>query len=482
MTDAPPDDSTATPVRPDDTTTTATTARPEAGVCPVTGARARAVRGPRSFPLSNPVISTVAYAADPPGYSLRAQRDHGTVVRLPILPHNPTVQLSAPDGIRRVLQVNADNYARGAYYEAFELFMGRGLLTLEDRDWRAHRKAVNPAFTPQAIADRAGQSDEAIAALLDRWAAHARTGEPFDLFPEAMKLTCRVLGMALVGKDLSQDGGEFAEAVSVALEAIFKNVGSVDKAIPSFVPTPYRRRVARARRTLERVVAQAARDVDNGAGGEVATLIRAADLPDDALWSDLVTLFLAGVETTALALTWTLYEIARHGEVRDTLAEETDRVLGGRPPTAGDLDRLTYTAMVVDESLRAHPPVWQFTREAIEDDVLSGHHVPAGTPLLVSVYGAHHNPEQWDEPERFDPERFRPGGSPARDRSAYLPFGGGRRQCIGKRMGLALLQQTVAAVAGRFRISPAQGAVRGGAFITLFPKGGIRVTIQERAR
>ncbi|MEU0102466.1 cytochrome P450 [Streptomyces sp. NPDC006267] len=465
---------------PDDLTTTPSP--PDAAVCPVTGARAKPVEGPTKFPRSSPIMSTVAYAADPPGYSLRAQRDHGTVVKLPILPHNPTVQVSAPDGIRRVLQGNADNYARGAYYEAFELFMGRGLLTLDDGDWRVHRKAVNSAFTPNAIAARGAHSDEAVAALLDRFAEHARSGKPFDLFQEAMSLTSRVMGIALVGKDLSQDGGEFAEAVSVALEAIFKNVGSVDKAIPSFVPTPYRRRVARARRTLERVVAEAARDVDLGVGGEVATLIREADLPDDALWADLVTLFLAGVETTALSLTWTLYEAARQSEVRERLEEETDRVLGGRPPAAAELDALTYTAMVVDESLRMHPPVWQFTREAIEDDVLAGHSIPAGTPLLVSVYGAHYNPEQWEDPERFDPERFRPGVPTTRDRSAYLPFGGGRRQCIGKRMGLALLQQTVAAVFGRYHVSVERETVRGGAFITLFPKGGMRVQVRERTR
>ncbi len=451
-------------------------------VCPVTGARAKEPEGPSRFPLSSPVISTVAYASDPPGYSLRAQAEHGTVVKLPILPHNPTVQLSAPDAIRRVLQGNADNYARGAYYEAFELFMGRGLLTLDDGDWRGHRKVVNPAFTPNAIAARAAESDAAVADLLDRWSEHARTGRPFDLFGEAMRLTCRVMGLALVGKDLSQDDGEFAEAVSVALEAIFKNVGSLDKAIPSFVPTPYRRRVARARRTLERVVAEAARDVDLGMGGEVATLIRESDLPEDALWADLVTLFLAGVETTALALSWTLYEVARDPVVRGGLEEETDQVLGGRMPTVKDLGELPYAGMVVDEGLRMHPPVWQFTREAIEDDVLADHHIPAGTPLLVSVYGSHYNPEQWQDPQRFDPERFRPGATPSQDRSAYLPFGGGRRQCIGKKMGLGLLQQTVAAVSGRFRLTLTRDAARQGAFITLFPKGGIQVKAEERHR
>ncbi|MFF4227938.1 cytochrome P450 [Streptomyces sp. NPDC001820] len=454
--------------------------RPSGG-CPVTGAGAKQVEGPNGFPMSLPLLSTVAYAADPPGFSLRAQKNHGTVVKLPLLPHNPTVQLSSPEAIRRVLQGNADNYSRGAYYEAFELFMGRGLLTLDDGDWRPHRKVVNPAFTPNAIAARAAETDAAVADLLDRWAEHARTGRPFDLFTESMALTCRVMGLALVGKDLSQDGGEFARAVSVALEAIFKNVG-LDKIIPAFIPTRHRRRTAAARRTLERVVAQAAQDVDLGVGGEVATLIRESDLPEDALWSDLVTLFLAGVETTALTLCWTLYEIARNPVVRDHLEEETDRVLGRRLPTNRDLADLPYAGMVVAEGLRMHPPVWQFTREAIEDDVLADHHIPAGTPLLVSVYGAHYNPEQWENPEQFDPERFRPGSTATQDRSAYLPFGGGRRQCIGKRMGLALLEQAVAGISGRFRLTLTSGEAGSGAYITLFPKGGIRVTAKERRR
>ncbi|MGC3003050.1 cytochrome P450 [Streptomyces sp. G35A] len=453
--------------------------------CPVTGAtEAPEPDGPTGLPLAWPVVgSTVLYAADPPAFVVRAQRAHGTVVKLPMLPHNPTVQVTAPEGIRRILQGNADNYCRGAYYEAFRLFMGNGLLTLDDADWRGHRKVVNPAFTPGAIAARADATDAAVADLVGRWAEHARVGEPFDLYAESMRLTSRVIGHALVGRDLSAEGGEFARALSVALEAIFKEVGSLEKMVPSFVPTPYRRRVRRARRTLERVIARAARDADEGVGGEVASLIRASDLPEDAFWSDLVTLMLAGVETTALALTWTLYETARHPGAREQLEEEADRVLDGRLPGAADLDGLTYAGMAVDEALRMHPPVWQFPRQTIEDDVLAGRRVAAGTPVLVSVYGAHRNPEQWEDPDRFDPERFRPGAAPDRDRSAYLPFGGGRRQCIGKRMGLSLLRQTVAAVHGRFRLAPADAAPpRSGAYITLFPKGGITVTAEERRR
>lgn len=453
--------------------------------CPVTGATAAQAPepdGPTGFPLAWPVVgSTILYAADPPGFVKRVQREHGTVVKLPMIPHNPTVQITDPEGIRRVLQGNVDNYTRGAYYKAFELFMGDGLLTLNDAEWRAHRKVVNPAFTPGAVAARAEETDAAVADLVDRWAEHARAGRPFDLYAESMRLTCRVIGHALVGRDLSRDGGEFAEALAVALEAIFKEVGSLEKMVPSFVPTPYRRRVNRARRTLERVIARASRDADEGIG-EVAVLIRRSDLPADAFWSDLVTLMLAGVETTALALSWTLYETATHPEARGRLEEEADRVCGGRLPGAADLDDLTYTGMAVDEALRMHPPVWQFPRQTIEDDVVAGRRVPADTPVLVSVYGAHYNPGQWEDPERFDPERFRPGVPRTRDRNAYVPFGGGRRQCIGKKMGLALLRQTVAAVHGRFRLTVTGGAPRSGAYITLFPKGGIEVTAEERRR
>jgi cytochrome P450 len=439
--------------------------------------------GPTGLPLAWPVVgSTILYAADPPGFAVRAQRAHGTVVRLPMIPHNPTVQVTDPAAVRHILQGNADNYCRGAYYEAFRLFMGQGLLTLDDADWREHRKVVNPAFTPNAIAARAAETDAALAELTDRWAEHARTGRPFDLYAESMRLTCRVIGHALVGRDLSKDDGEFARALGVALEAIFKEVGSLEKLAPSFLPTPYRRRVRRARRTLERVIARAARDADRGSGGEVAALIRASDLPENAFWSDLVTLMLAGVETTALALAWTLYEIARHPEVRDLVEEEAERVCGGRPPTSADLDALTYTGRVVDEALRLHPPVWQFPRQTIDEDVLAGRRVPAGTPVLISVYAAHRNPEQWPDPDSFDPDRFTPQASAGRDRSAYVPFGGGRRQCIGKRMGLGLLRQAVATVHGRFRLCPVDDVPRNGAFITLFPKGGIRVTAKEHGR
>ncbi|MFF1547687.1 cytochrome P450 [Streptomyces sp. NPDC058291] len=456
--------------------------------CPVTQAAAGdapppEADGPTGLPLAWPVVgSTILYAADPPDFAVRAQRAHGTVVKLPMIPHNPTVQVTDPEAVRRILQGNADNYCRGAYYEAFRLFMGHGLLTLDDGDWREHRKVVNPAFAPNAISARAAETDAALADLTERWADHARAGRPFDLYAESMRLTCRVIGHALVGRDLSRDGGEFARALSVALEAIFKEVGSLDKLVPSFLPTPYRRRVRRARRTLEHVIAQAARDADQGAGGEVAALIRASDLPADAFWSDLVTLMLAGVETTALALAWTLYETARHPEVRDRLEEEADRSPGLDRPTPADLDALTYTGRCVDEALRLHPPVWQFPRQTIGDDVLAGRRVPAGTPVLISVYAAHRNPEQWADPESFDPERFGPEACAERDRSAYVPFGGGRRQCIGKRMGLGLLRQAVATVHGRFRLTLVDDAPRSGAYITLFPKEGIRVTAQERRR
>ncbi|MGY6026523.1 cytochrome P450 [Streptomyces spinosirectus] len=454
--------------------------------CPVTGALAGDAPppepdGPTGLPLAWPVVgSTILYAADPPGFAVRAQQAHGTVVKLPMIPHNPTVQVTDPAAVRQILQGNADNYCRGAYYEAFRLFMGHGLLTLDDAEWREHRKVVNPAFTPNAITARAAETDAALADLTNRWAEHARTGRPFDLYAESMKLTCRVIGHALVGRDLSRDGGEFARALSVALEAIFKEVGSLEKLFPAFVPTPYRRRVRRARRTLERVIAQAAWDADQGSGGEVAALIRASDLPEDAFWSDLVTLMLAGVETTALALAWTLYETARHSQVRDRLEEETDRVCGARPISAEDLDSLTYTGRAVDEALRLHPPVWQFPRQTIDDDVLAGRRVPAGTPVLISVYAAHRNPGQWDDPDAFEPDRFTPEASTGRDRSAYVPFGGGRRQCIGKRMALGLLHQAVATVHGRFRLTVVDEAPRNGAYITLFPKEGIRVTVKER--
>ncbi|MEU4805111.1 cytochrome P450 [Actinosynnema sp. NPDC023587] len=454
------------------------------GRCPVTGIGPREVSGPKGVPVLG---VTPQLAKDPLDFTLALQRDHGEVARVDLVPRG-YVQLTDPSAIERVLASNIANYVRGKLYLAFDVFMGRGLLTLDDAEWRAHRKVVQPAFTPERVAHGV---DRALAALDDAfrsWDRAAREGRRVDLVRETMAFSGRLLGEVLVSEDLSRTEQRFTRSVASALEVIFKNVSSVEELLlPKWLPTGYQRRKKAARRVFDRIIGRvvAQRRAVGEDGDDVAGLIMKSDLSDQALTDNLVTMFLAGSETTGLSLMWALYELTRNPAVRREVEEEVDRVLAGAPPTFDRLDELPVTRSVVDETLRLYPSVWQFPRDAVQDDELAGRHVPAGTTVMVSVFGTHRNPALWENPNSFDPARFRVPAA-QRQKFAYLPFGGGRRQCIGKPLAVAVLVAAVAAVCGRYRFALPYGgeSVWPEAFITLFPPGfpagGIPVEVSRR--
>jgi cytochrome P450 len=213
-----------------------------------------------------------------------------------------------------------------------------------------------------------------------------------------------------------------------------------------------------------------ARDQETGEG------MGDAQLRDEAM-----TLLIAGNETTAVALSWAWYLLSRHLEINNRLQEELDAVLGGRAPTFEDLPLLPYTTAVLKEAMRLYPPAWIFSRRPIEDDEIGGYRVPAGTTVLISPYVTHRNPEYWEEPETFNPERFEEEPSAGRPEFAYLPFGGGPRKCIGDRFALVEGVLILAAVAQRYNLRLVQGhKVAPEPLVTLRPKGGIQVFLEER--
>lgn len=456
--------------------------------CPVTGAVAghRPVSGPKGLPLLG---ITPQLAKDPLDFTLALQRDHGEVARVDLVPRG-YVQLTEPSAIERVLTSNIANYVRGKLYEAFHVFMGEGLLTLDDAEWRAHRKVVQPAFTPERVARGVDQALAGLDDVFRRWdrVAAGRDGR-IDLVGESMGFSARLLGEVLVSEDLSAPEQRFTRSVAAALEVIFKNVSSVEELLlPKWLPTGYQRRKKAARKAFDRIIGRivARRRARGEVGDDVAGLIMKSDLPDAALADNLVTMFLAGSETTGLSLMWALYELTRNPAVRREVEEEVDRVLGGAAPSFDRLDELPVTRSVVDETLRLYPSVWQFPRDLVDDDVLAGRQVPGGTTVMVSVFGTHRNPELWDQPNSFDPARFRDPDA-QRPKFAYLPFGGGRRQCIGKPLAVAVLTAAVAAVCARYRFTLPYGreSVWPDAFITLFPPGfpntGIPMGVTRRA-
>ncbi|MFJ8108080.1 cytochrome P450 [Streptomyces sp. NPDC096132] len=427
------------------------------------------------------------------------QRQYGGVVRMkmgPYLVH----QVTAPEAVRHVLQDNARNYVRGRFYRGFHLFFGRGMLTTDGAEWRTRRAVSRPFFHRAALRARSATVTDTVEELLERWEPHAASGEPVDITDDMMWLAMGVLGRMLFGVDLRQYADRLLPAVRFSLKAMILT-GEVKQLLPRWVPTTYQRRLRRHQRTLNDVMDEII-DLHRRGGGSpdsvVAALLKATHevtgepFTQRQIRAELKTLFLAGHETTGCALAWTLHAIARHDDVRTRLDAELDAVLAGRVPTAEDLDEMPYLRAVVDESLRLYPPIWLFPRDTVADDHIAGHHVPAGSTVLVPVYAAHHNPAVWDDPETYAPERFCPahagtatnGGSRTgstprqRDRYDYFPFGGGARKCIGMDLALLELRLAVAMVAQRYRLRPAEGhPVRPTALVSLRPQPGVVVHI-----
>ncbi|MFF9344860.1 MULTISPECIES: cytochrome P450 [unclassified Streptomyces] len=351
-----------------------------------------------------------------------------------------------PDYAKHVLADNAANYHKGIGLVESRKVLGDGLLTSEGELWRKQRRTVQPAFKPGRIAAQAGAVAEESGRLVEL--LRGRAGDtPVDVLQEVTGLTLGVLGRTLMDTSMEGHDGIAHAFEAVQDQAMFDMV--TQGLVPTWVPFGTQRRFRAARRELTRTVDELVADrgarmsEDDGADDAFARMILAARAhPDPAagrrlLQEELVTLLLAGHETTASTLGWTLLLLARHPHVRDLVREEARAVLaGGRLPDAEDLHKLAYTTQVVQEAMRLYPPVWILPRIAQAADEVGGFTVSAGADVLVCPYTMHRHPDLWDDPERFDPGRFDPSRVANRPRYAYIPFGAGPRFCVGSNLGM----------------------------------------------
>jgi cytochrome P450 len=308
---------------------------------------------------------------------------------------------------------------------------------------------------------------------------------------EMSRLTLDIVTGALFHAHVGEEPGAISRAVNVLVEDLGYRF-EVPFYPPHRVPTPRNRRFRAALRTVDRAVYSIIAERRRGGGDEedlLALLMEARDeetgesMGDKQLRDEVITLFLAGHETTANALSWAFYLLATHPDAEERLRAELAEVLGAeddfRVPTLEDLPRLPYAKMVVDETLRLYPPAWITNRQAIADDEILGHRIPAGAFVMLSPYVLHRHPDYWTEPDAFDPERFAPGQGNGRPRFAYFPFGGGPRQCIGQSMALVEAQLVLATVLGSCRLRPASDKpVEAEALATLRPRGGLPMTVE----
>jgi enediyne biosynthesis protein E7 len=399
-----------------------------------------------------------------------AAAEFGDVVRFAMGPKT-IYFFNHPDHAKHVLADNAANYRKGMGLEqARRRILGDGLLTSEGETWRRERRALSPAFRRERIAGFADVVADAGAELVqrlgtyagDRPAGGAGAEAPdgvVDLVSEMTWLTMNVLGKTLLDADLTPLR-VLGPAFEVAQDqAMFEMVTL--GALPLWLPLSRNFRFRAAYRQIDDVVGGliAARGHDGGGdGNDVVSLLLAAygeDMDAGARWrglrDELVTILLAGHETTASTLSWTWYLLATHPEAASAVRAEAVSVLGDRPPGFEDLAALPYTTMVIQEAMRLYPPVWGLPRKALAADMIDGYRIPAGADVMICPYTLHRHPGFWHDPDQFLPERFAPSEPPPAHRYAYIPFGAGPRVCVGSHLGMMEAVLVAAMVSRRFR-------------------------------
>lgn len=454
------------------------------------GARPRPAGG-RAVPPGPPRRATLPLfrrlATDRLALMTTAALEYGDAVRMRIGPKT-LYFFNHPDHAKHVLADNSASYHKGIGLVQARRALGDGLLTSEGELWRKQRDVVQPAFQHKRIARQAGAIAEEAAGLVARLRAHA-AGRPVDVVQEMTRLTLGVLGRTLLDADISGFGAVGHSFEAVQDQAMFEMVTL--SAVPTWIPLPKQVRFRRARRELHRVTDQLvmldrAPGEDGGAGDDVVSRLMLSTRAEtdgrvrrQRMDDELVTLLLAGHETTASTLSWAFYLIDRHPDVRERLHAEAADVLGDRLPVYEDLHRLTYTSMVLEEVMRLYPPVWILTRQAQQDDTVGGYHVPAGSDVLICPYTLHRHPSFWEDPGRFDPGRFDKSLSSERPRYAYIPFGAGPRFCVGNHLGLMEATFALALVSRDLRLTLQPGRrVVPEPMLSLRVRGGLPMTVR----
>ncbi len=422
---------------------------------------------------------------DPILFFERLKRDYGKIGSYRV-GKQKVVFLADPELIREVLVVQNDNFVKGEPVRRTKVLLGNGMITAEQQDWRSQRQAAQPAFHRQRVKRYA---DEMVGLTVE---ARERIvpGLEFDLAQMFMELALKVVGKTLFDTELEREAGVVAREISNIMD-----VYNFMMAVPAphlllHLPWPqvikFRKARKRVDETVNRMIESHLHGPKRDCGDLLSMMIQAmpnVDSPGgrEQLRDQVVTIFLAGYETTANALAWTCRLLGEHPEVERRLLAEVDEVLNGRMASIEDVPQLKYTDMVLAEAMRLYPPAWAMVRQGLNDFQLGEYLLPAGTTVMMSQWVMHRNEEFWSDPLRFDPERFRPEAKAGRPKFAYFPFGGGARQCIGEAfawMEGALLLATLLQKY-RFRLMPGQ-TFEPQSLITLRPRNGVKVVAELR--
>jgi cytochrome P450 len=428
--------------------------------------------------------SGVDFRRDQLGFYDSCARQYGDLVATKMGPFR-ILLVYHPDAIEELLVTRARDFVKSPGVRLLQPLLGDGLLLSEGDTWLRQRRLVQPAFHRQRVA---GYGD-AMVALTERHVTGWKPGDVIEVHGEMMALTQAIVGKTLFDADVSGDAHEATQAAKVLAEDFGVRLRSF-RLIPFWVPTPANLRARRAIRRLDAVVHRiiAARTASGEDRGDLLSMLIAAQDADDGtrmtarqLRDEVMTIYLAGHETTAVALSWTWYLLAEHPEVEARLSSELRDVLGGRTPSVADLPRLEYADMVVTEAMRLYPPAYGIGRQAVRPTEIAGQSIAARDIFIAPTWRVHRDPRWFDDPEAFRPERWAGDLLRRLPRFAYFPFGGGPRQCIGNSFAQMEAVLILAAVARRFRLSLVPGQrITPTPYVTLRPEPGIRMLVTGR--
>ena len=393
--------------------------------------------------------------------------------------------INHPDLIEQVLVEHNRDYIKPLTIQRFKTLLGTGLFTSEGDFWRRQRRLMQPAFHRARIDAYASTMIDCATRAIATWS----DGQERNMFEEMSRLTFGVVGRTLFDTDVTSDASDVGAALTEALTALNERISSFGVMFPDAIPLPSTVRLRRAVKRLDRLVyrliaERRASGVDHG--DLLSMLLQLRDEADGSgmtnkqVRDEVMTMVLAGHETTSLALAWAWTLLSQHPRAEARFHAELDEVLGDRPPRPADLPRLTYTSMVVNESLRVYPPAWVVERASICPTQVGDRRVPRNFTFLMSPWTVHHDARWFDRPLEFEPERWADGLARRLPRFAYFPFGGGPHQCIGNTFALTEATLVLATIGQRFRLSLLPGQdLRPSPTITLRPKHGLRMRVSR---
>ncbi len=412
----------------------------------------------------------LAAVEDPLAVILDLRATHGDDVRFRNA-HREAYLVSSPEGVRDVLHNTTFERTK-----VVSLALGDGLLASDGELWRAQRQLIGPLMRKESMPAFAAVMQQTIGDLVDRWAELADTGEELDVFADMTELSLRIVLRSLFGTD----GGESVGELIAAVRTIVADLGVLSATVfgvPALISSARRKRFEAAMQTVDAFAAELIASPGSG-----PTLQRVLDdAPPELTRDEIVSMLVAGHETTSVMLAWTWHLLAEAPEAEARLGTHLAEVLGGEAPTVDRLDDLEYASAVLHESLRLYPPVWCMVRTATEDAEVAGYRIPADSMVALSAWSTHRDPSVWPDPERFDPDRFGADAVKRRHPYAYFPFGGGRHLCVGDQFALVEGMLLLAATAERFVVRPVPGHTAATELaITLRPRDGLIATIERR--